>query len=185
MRSPKKKERLATAISRWYPGMAHRTNGRPNREEEIMTTILRSSLCVSAALLAGAAAASSQHHPESHHRHYHGVAAPSYDIATEITRRCKVDSIDEVVPGDCRGCDGGIHLRATCDGEACDVHLGPAAYAKDKKFQLVKGDEIDVIGSRVSYDGGTSLIAREVRKGEAVLQLRDEQGLPLWRKGTR
>ncbi|HEY7700404.1 MAG TPA: DNA-binding protein, partial [Vicinamibacteria bacterium] len=80
-------------------------------------------------------------------------------------------------------CDGGIHLRASCDGEACDIHLGPSAFVKGKNFPLAKGDEIDVTGSRVTHDGGTSLLARKVRKGEAVLELRDEQGLPLWRKG--
>jgi hypothetical protein len=154
-----------------------------NGEEGIMTTILRSFLYASASLLAGAAVASSQHHPEQHHGHHHGMAAPGYDRATEVTRHCKVDSVDEVAPGNCPGCDGGIHLRATCDGEVCDIHLGPAAFVKDKNFPLAKGDEIDVTGSRVTHDGGTSLLARKVRKGEAVLELRDEQGLPLWRKG--
>jgi hypothetical protein len=150
-----------------------------------MTTILRSFLYAPAALLAGAAVATSQHHPEPHHGHHHGMAAPGYDRTTEVTRHCKVDSVDELAPGGCGGCDGGIHLRATCDGDACDIHLGPAAFVKGKNFPLAKGDEIDVTGSRVTYDGGTSLIARTVRKGEAALELRDEQGLPLWRKGTR
>ena len=44
---------------------------------------------------------------------------------------------------------------------------------------------VGVTGSRVTYDGGTSLIAREVRKGESVLELRDEQGKPLWRSQPR
>jgi len=151
------------------------------REEEIMTKILRSFLYLSALLLAGSAAASGQHH----HGHHHGVPVPGYDRATEITRHCKVDSVDEVARGDCRGCDGGVHLRATCDGEASDIHLGPAAFVEGKNFPLAKGDEIDVTGSRVTYDGGTSLIAKEVRKGDAVLELRDEQGKPLWRSQPR
>jgi hypothetical protein len=141
--------------------------------------------CASTATLAVAWLAPGQHHPEPHHRHHHGMAAPAYDPATVVTRHCTVDSLDEVAPGDCRGCDGGIHLRATCDGEACDIHLGPASFVKGKNFPLAKGDEIAVTGSRVPYDGGTSLIAREVKKGEAALELRDEQGLPLWRRGTR
>ncbi len=150
-----------------------------------MTKILRSFLCVSASLLAGSALASGQHHPEPQHGHHHRVAAPGYDRATEITRHCKVDSVDQIAPGGCSGCDGGVHLRATCDGEACDIHLGPAAYEEGKKFPLAKGDEVDVTGSRVTYDGGTSLIAKEVRKGDAVLELRDDQGKPLWRSQPR
>jgi hypothetical protein len=151
-----------------------------------MTTILRPFLYACASLLVAAAGrASSQHHAEPHHGHHHGVAAPVYDRATEITRHCKVDSVDDVDRGGCSGCDGGIHLRATCEGEACDIHLGPAGFVQGKKFPLAKGDEIDVTGSRVTYDGGTSLIAREVRKGESVLELRDEQGKPLWRSQPR
>lgn len=146
-------------------------------------TLFRSLVYASASLLAGAAVASSQHHPEPHHGHHHGVAAPGYDRASETTMRCKVDAVEEFVPGDCRGCDGGIHLRATCGGEACDIHLGPAAFVKGKNFPLAKGDEIDVTGSKVAYEAGTSLIAKEVRKGESVLVLRDEQGRPLWRQG--
>ena len=146
-----------------------------------MTKFLRSFLCVSASLLAGSALASGQHH----HGHHHGAGAPGYDRATEITRHCKVDSVDEIAPGDCSGCYDGIHLRATCDGDAWDIHLGPATFVQSKKFPLAKGDEVDVTGSRVSYDGGTSLIAREVRKGEAVLELRDAKGKPLWRSPPR
>jgi hypothetical protein len=146
-----------------------------------MTSFLRSFFYASASLLAGSAAASGQHH----HGHHHGVAAPGYDRQTEVTRHCKVESVDSIAPGGCSGCDGGVHLRATCDGEACDIHLGPAAFVEGKKFPLAKGDEIDVTGSRVTYDGGTSLIAKEVRKGDGVLELRDEQGRPLWRSPPR
>ncbi len=150
-----------------------------------MTTVVRSLLYVFASILGGAAVAFGQHHPEPHHGHHHRVAAPGYDRATEITRHCKVDSVDQIAPGGCRGCDGGVHLRATCEGEACDIHLGPAAFVQGKNFPLAKGDEIDVTGSKVTYDGGTSLIAKEVRKGEAVLELRDEQGKPLWANPPR
>ncbi len=150
-----------------------------------MRTVLRSILYSSASVLVGSAVALSQHHPEPHHGHHHRMAAPGYDRASETTMHCKVDFVDEVAAGDCGGCDGGVHLRATCDGDACDIHLGPAAFVKDKGYPLAKGDEIDVTGSRVAYEGGTSLIAKEVRKGDAVLKLRDEQGFPLWRKGSR
>jgi hypothetical protein len=155
-----------------------------NEEERIMNSFVRPFLYASASLLAGSALASGQHHPERH-GHHHGVAAPGYDRNTEVTRHCKVESVDQIAPGGCSGCDGGVHLRAMCDGEACDIHLGPATFVEGKKFPLAKGDEIDVTGSRVTYDGGTSLIAREVRKGEAVLELRDDQGMPLWRSQPR
>jgi hypothetical protein len=134
-------------------------------------------------MLLGAGPYSSQHHPEPGHHHRHHVAAPGYDLSTETRVHCKIDSVEEVVASDCRGCEGGTHLRATCGGDALDVHLGPSAFVKGKNFPLAKGDEIEVTGSRVAYDGGTSLVAKEVRKGDAVLELRDESGKPLWRLG--
>jgi hypothetical protein len=108
--------------------------------------------------------------------------APGYDRSTETTMHCKVDSVDEVAPsGGCRGCEGGVHLRATCGSDTCDVHLGPQSFIQGKNFPLAKGDEIDVTGSRFEEGGEANLVAREVRKGDAVLELRDEQGKPLWR----
>jgi hypothetical protein len=140
--------------------------------------------CAAASLLAAAAAAASQHHPERH-GHHHLTPAPAYDVSKEATLHCTVHSVDEVVAGDCRGCDGGIHLRATCAGEECDIHLGPSAYVASKSFAIAKDDEIDVTGARVAEEGGVSVIAREVKKGEAVLALRDERGRPLWRRPAR
>ena len=150
-----------------------------------MKRMLFASFFVTAAMLTTAAALSSQHHPEPHHGHHHRMAAPGYDPATVVTRHCTVESVDELASGGCQGCEGGIHLRGSCGGEKCDIHLGPASYVKGKNFPLAKGDEVEVEGSRVPYDGGTSLIAKEVRKGDAVLELRDDRGLPLWRKGAR
>jgi hypothetical protein len=149
-----------------------------------MKRLLFHSFLATAAMLSAAAARSGQHHPE-HHGHRHGVTAPGYDPATVVTRHCTVESVDELASGGCPGCDGGIHLRTDCGGEKCDIHLGPASYVKGKNFPLAKGDEVEVEGSRVAYDGGTSLIAKEVRKGDAILELRDDRGLPLWRKGAR
>jgi hypothetical protein len=132
-----------------------------------------------ASLLAAAGAAASQHHPERH-GHHHRTPPPGYDVSKEATLHCTVDSVDEVVAGDCRGCLGGVHLKATCGGEGCDIHLGPAAFVNEKGFAMAKGDEIDVTGYRVTEDGSLSVIAREVRKGDSVLTLRDGQGKPLW-----
>jgi hypothetical protein len=39
---------------------------------------------------------------------------------------------------------------------------------------------IEVKGSRVTFEGKPALIAAEVRKGDEVLKLRDEAGMPLW-----
>jgi hypothetical protein len=41
-------------------------------------------------------------------------------------------------------------------------------------------DTVEVKGSRVTFAGKPALIAAEVRKGNAVLTLRDDDGFPAW-----
>jgi hypothetical protein len=48
----------------------------------------------------------------------------------------------------------------------------------DSKIEL--GDTVDVKGSRITYNGKPAIIAAEVKKGDAVLKLRDENGFPAW-----
>jgi hypothetical protein len=40
-----------------------------------------------------------------------------------------------------------------------------------------------VTGSVIDSDGNSFLVARELKKGEKVLKLRDEQGVPVWAGG--
>lgn len=41
-------------------------------------------------------------------------------------------------------------------------------------------DKIEVKGSRVTIDDKPALIAAELKKGDEVLKLRDETGVPAW-----
>jgi len=61
-----------------------------------------------------------------------------------------------------------------------DVHLGPAAYLKEKGVSFAKGDEIEVTGAKADFQGSEAIIAREVKKGTETLVLRDAQGIPKW-----
>jgi hypothetical protein len=36
------------------------------------------------------------------------------------------------------------------------------------------------MGSRITYEGKPAIIAAEVKKGDEVLRLRDEKGIPVW-----
>lgn len=42
------------------------------------------------------------------------------------------------------------------------------------------GDVIEVKGSRVTVAGKQVVIAAEVKKGDALLKLRDDSGVPVW-----
>jgi hypothetical protein len=49
-----------------------------------------------------------------------------------------------------------------------------------KHFDFAKGDAITVTGSKVKMGGQDVVIAREIKKGDQVLTLRDARGFPLW-----
>ncbi|HOT44706.1 MAG TPA: DNA-binding protein [Spirochaetota bacterium] len=113
--------------------------------------------------------------PEAHARQCcggQGQAWRQYDRATVETRKGTVVDIKTYDRG-------GIHVTLKADKGSIDVHLGPAFYL-DKKVTIAKGDVISVTGSRVTYDGVAAIIAREVEKGGVKVQLRKDDGTPLW-----
>jgi hypothetical protein len=71
------------------------------------------------------------------------------------------------------------------DTETIEVSLGPSSFLQEKKYTFEKGDQLQVTGSKVKLAGADLLIAREVKKGDAVITLRDAQGVPEWRGGRR
>lgn len=79
-----------------------------------------------------------------------------------------------------RGMSRSIHLVLEAAQEELAVHLGPEWYMKRQDFKMKPGDKMTITGSRTIFDGKPALIASELRKGKAVLRLRDEQGHPAW-----
>jgi hypothetical protein len=102
---------------------------------------------------------------------------PMYDPDAEITIAATIEEVNE--EGGDRGMIG-THLVVKADEETLDVHLGPSTYLADQGFVFDKGDHIELTGSKVKEDDATFLIAREVKKGDKLLTLRDEQGRPAW-----
>lgn len=105
---------------------------------------------------------------------------PRYDAATETTVTGAIEAVNQV-----KGRHGwsGTHVLLKTDKESIDVHVGPSWFLTEKKMTLAKGDEITVTGSRVKYEGADAIIARQLKKGEQSLVLRDAQGLPVWSRG--
>ena len=61
------------------------------------------------------------------------------------------------------------------------VHLGPAWYINQHQIVLKPGDAVEATGSKMEMGGGTMMVAKEVKVGGKTFQLRDDQGMPLWR----
>jgi hypothetical protein len=78
-----------------------------------------------------------------------------------------------------------VHLLLKTDGETVVVQLGPESWLAQHNFSLAPGDRVSITGSRINRPQRTFLIAGEVRKGNQVLSLRDENGRPLWAHSRR
>jgi hypothetical protein len=61
-----------------------------------------------------------------------------------------------------------------------EVHVGPSSFLAGKNISFVNGDRIQITGSKVTREGAEALIAREIKKGDSRLVLRDAKGFPVW-----
>ena len=106
-----------------------------------------------------------------------------YDPTTETTVKGTVEEVKQISGH--RDGPGGTHLILKTDKETLEVHLGPTSFLEQEKFTFAKGDQIEVIGSKVKVGGADALLAREVKKGDKTLTLRNAQGVPAWSRGRR
>ncbi len=101
-----------------------------------------------------------------------------YNPATVETISGEITAIDRVTP--MKGMSYGVHLTVKTDKETVSVMLGPGWYIEHLDTKLAKGDMVKVKGSRITYEGKPAIVAAEVKKGDAVLKLRDDNGIPAW-----
>src|SRR5215467_239483 len=126
-------------------------------------------------LLVGVAAASI---PTDHWQMPGPMMMGYYDLKAEVTFKGSVTKIERMGTDHMRGM-GGIRLIVKGEDETYTVHLGPADFV-EKTMTFKEGDSVEVKASRMPMMGETVFMAREVQKGDTVLKLRDEYGIPLW-----
>ena len=81
-----------------------------------------------------------------------------------------------------RGTSQGIHLLVSTGKETIDVHLAPSWYLEERDFAIAPEDKITITGSKIDLNGEQGIIARQIKKGNESLILRDRYGYPLWRR---
>lgn len=101
-----------------------------------------------------------------------------YDLKTVETISGEVVSVDAITPF--KSMCYGVHLTLQTKKETVSVHLGPSWYIENQDTKIEPKDHVEIKGSRVNFDGNPAIIAAEVKKGDEVLNLRDEKGFPLW-----
>jgi hypothetical protein len=109
-------------------------------------------------------------------RHHYGTM---WDARTVETQHGEVIAVDKYVPGR-GGPASGLRLTMKTDRETIVVVLGPVSYVEGQQLTITPKDKLEIKGSRMSIDGQPALIAAEVKKGDKIVKLRDESGVPLW-----
>lgn len=112
--------------------------------------------------------------------------ARNYDPNDEVRVKEVVQEVQEVQQLT-RGmmCCTGRHLLVETDTETLDVHLGPSSFMQQSQFSFTNGDEIEVLGSKITMAGRETILAREITKQGKTLVLRDARGVPMWSRARR
>ena len=69
-------------------------------------------------------------------------------------------------------------LGVKTETEAIEVHVCPVRFLRELEFTIERGDKLAVMGSRTA--GHALIVAREIRKGQDSLVVRDLKGAPNW-----
>ena len=101
-----------------------------------------------------------------------------YDLKTVETISGEVVRIDIITP--MKGMSNGVHLILKTDKETVPIHLGPSWYIENQDISIKPKDKVEVKVSLITFDGKPAVIAAEVKKGNEILQLRDDNGYPVW-----
>lgn len=106
-------------------------------------------------------------------------SVPKYNLATESTFKGTIVSVSD---RDCPVSGGmGFHFVLKLqDGKTIEVHVAASKFVKAYDINLVKGDQVEVVGSKVAFDGVETIFARTVTHGTETFVFRDQTGQPVW-----
>jgi uncharacterized protein YdeI (BOF family) len=104
---------------------------------------------------------------------------PKYDKATEVKLK---GTVMEVRDYECpiSGAMGAHVTLKVQDGSTIELHLAATKYVKSYEMVFNKGDEIEVAGSKVKFNGADTILAREITRGQDSFVFRDQNGKPVW-----
>ncbi|HVO60278.1 MAG TPA: hypothetical protein VMT53_05050 [Terriglobales bacterium] len=106
-------------------------------------------------------------------------AVPKYDPSTEATFKGVIDDVHDRQCPISGGMGAHFNLKLA-DGKIVEVHLASTKFVKSYDLVFNKGDEVEVTGSKVQFEGADAILAREVKRGNDDFVFRDPQGKPIW-----
>lgn len=102
-----------------------------------------------------------------------------WDDSSVTTVAGEVTAVEKYTPGR-GGSSYGLRVTIKTDKETLPIILGPAWYVEQQHFAIAAKDKVEVTGARMAIQGQPAIIAAEVKKGDQILKLRDDKGIPLW-----
>lgn len=104
-----------------------------------------------------------------------GNTGPKYDLTTEQKMKGTVEEIKlDPRPGE------GTHLILKSGAESLLIHIAPENFLKDLDITFQKGDQLEILGSKLKIDGVDEVLARQIVNGQNTMILRDAKGAPVW-----
>jgi hypothetical protein len=101
---------------------------------------------------------------------------PQYDPKTEATLTGNVANVYQS-----GGTLEGVFLKFETKTGAVEVYLAPASFVKMLEIPLKPGlKDVDITGSKISFDGKELILARDVVIGKNTYSFRDKGGNPNW-----
>ena len=107
---------------------------------------------------------------------------PSYDTKTEYAVKGSV--VDVKTHDSLTGFKDTHIIISTVKGDM-EVHVGPVAFLAKRGFELTPGDDVLVTGCITVHEGKTVLVARQIKRGDRSVTLRNMSGHPVWPKNLR
>jgi DNA/RNA endonuclease YhcR with UshA esterase domain len=104
--------------------------------------------------------------------------APVYDASDEVTVQGVVQDVQQFycpISGEV-----GTHLMVKTENGTVQVHVAPTRFLLSNNLSFSKGDQIQVVGSRIIYQGQSALIARTATRGAETIAFRETNGRPMW-----
>ena len=107
------------------------------------------------------------------------AAVPKYDPATEAVFK---GAVQEVKDRQCPVSGGlGSHVILKLENSSTiEVHLATKKFVDEYELAFNVGDQLEVTGSKVMFEGVETIFAREVKRGNDVYVFRDKNGKPVW-----
>jgi DNA/RNA endonuclease YhcR with UshA esterase domain len=104
--------------------------------------------------------------------------APVYDASDEVTVQGVVQDVQQFycpISG-----EEGTHLLVKTENGTVQVHVAPVRFLRNNNLSFNKGDRIQIVGSRIIYQGHDAVIARATTRAGQTVAFREPNGHPLW-----